>query len=57
MCLMNYCSYCMYFELFYFRNLAPEELHMCMHNYKNRLTKDDTATYLCSLKIQSVNVT
>ena len=24
MCLIHYCSYYMHFELFYFRNLAPE---------------------------------
>ena len=24
MCLINYCSYYMHFEFFFFRNLAPE---------------------------------
>jgi len=45
MCLMNYCSYCMHFELISFRNLASE-------NYTLRLDEDDTAIYLHSLKIQ-----
>ncbi|KAK2138122.1 hypothetical protein NP493_3201g00004 [Ridgeia piscesae] len=27
---------------------------MCMHNYKIHLTEDDPATYLRSLKIQSL---
>ncbi|KAK2138057.1 hypothetical protein NP493_3975g00003 [Ridgeia piscesae] len=28
--------------------------HRCMHNYKIHLTEDDPATYLRSLKIQSL---
>ena len=57
MCLMNYCSFCMHFELFYFRNLKPVNyicVILCMYNYKLHLTEDDIAKYLCSLKIQSL---
>ena len=30
MCLMNYCIYCMHFELFYFGNLAPKIFNTCI---------------------------
>ena len=43
MCLVNYCSYCMHIELFYFRNLAPENVTR-VHSYKLRLAEDDTPT-------------